>query len=201
MKKTRLASTRELAAALKSSAAKTGSTTPSVRGSDWRTAVVTAVGAGTVTADGIVVRCIEPYARPLVGDVVVISQSSNGNWITFGRPVAGAGWTPITLASGWTANASYFAPAFRVWGDGTASLCGLASMSGTLASNTTVATLPAAARPASQIRVAAQVAIGYFGAVTLTPAGAVQLGDFNPALPTTGTKYCELDALGRYRLA
>lgn len=101
--KTSLASTRELAAALKSSAAKTGSTTPSVRGADWRTAVVTAVGAGTVTADGIVVRCMETYMQPLVGDVAVISQSSNGNWIAFGRLATAStnAWTSYTPT--WTA--------------------------------------------------------------------------------------------------
>ncbi|MDR3084012.1 MAG: hypothetical protein LBV60_24365 [Streptomyces sp.] len=199
--KTSLASTRELAAALKASAAKTGSTTPSVRGADWRTAVVTAVASGTVTADGIKVRCMETYARPLVGDVIVISQSSNGNWITWGRTSTGAAWTTLTLASGWTANASYYTPAARVWGDGTASLCGLASMSGTLAGGTVVATLPAAARPGAQVRVAAQVATGYFGVITLFPNGDIGLDNFNPTLPTTGTKYLELDAVARYRLA
>ncbi|XIG78785.1 hypothetical protein C1N81_39910 [Streptomyces sp. SGAir0957] len=172
-----------------------------MRGSDWRTATVTAVGTGTITADGLVWRCMETYARPVVGDVAIVTQSGNGNLVAWGRASNGAAWTPISLVSGWTANPSYYTPAYRLWGDGTASLCGLASMSGTLASGTTVANLPAAATPAAQVRAPAQVAIGYFGVITITTAGAIQLGDFNPALPTTGTKYLQLDVLGRYRLA
>ncbi|MFE0794798.1 hypothetical protein [Streptomyces mutabilis] len=194
---------RDLAWALKQQATRAGESAPSVRGADWRTAVVTTVnGDGTVAVDGIpAIRCLETYALPAVGDVAVISQSSNGNWIAWGRTSTGAGWTPITLASGWAANANYYTPAYRLWGDGTASLCGLASMSGTLATGTVAATLPAPARPASQVRVAAQVAVGYFGVITLFPNGQVQLGDFNATLPTTGPKYLQLDTLGRYRLA
>lgn len=97
------ASTRDLAAALQQSARKTGETLPSVRGADWRTATVTAVGAGTVTADGIVARCMETYTMPLAGDVAVISQSSNGNWIAFGRLSSGdPGWTQPSLGAGYT---------------------------------------------------------------------------------------------------
>ena len=197
-----LAVHRDLAWALKQQATRAGESTPSVRGSDWRTAVVTLVNAdGTVTADGIVVRCMETYARPVVGDVAVISQSSNGNWIAWGRTSTGAGWTPVTLASGWAANPSYYTPAYRLWGDGTASLCGLASMSGTLTSGSVAATLPVPARPVSQVRAAAQVAVGYFGVITLFPNGNVQVGDFTATLPTTGPKYLQLDVFGRYRLA
>jgi hypothetical protein len=191
----------ELADVLTQSAQRAGEQAPSVRGADWRTAVVTAVGTGTITADGLAWRCLETYARPAIGDVAVVSQSSNGNLIAWGRTSSGATWTPVSLSGAWTANASYYTPAYRLWGDGTASLCGLASMSGTLASGTTVATLPAAATPAAQVRVTAQVAIGFFGVITITTAGAIQLSDFNPALPGTGTKYLQLDALGRYRLA
>jgi hypothetical protein len=101
--KTGHASTRDLAQALRQSAQKTGETSPSVRGADWRTAIVTAVGAGTVTADGITARCLETYTMPLVGDVAVISQSSNGNWIAFGRLSSGdPGWITPTLGSGYT---------------------------------------------------------------------------------------------------
>lgn len=101
--KTAHASTRDLAAALRDSAQKTGETSPSVRGADWRTAVVTAVGTGTVTADGITARCLETYTMPLVGDVAVISQSSNGNWIAFGRLSSGdPGWVTPSLGSGYT---------------------------------------------------------------------------------------------------
>ncbi|WP_372344758.1 hypothetical protein [Streptomyces sp. KL116D] len=102
--KTAHASNRELAAALKANAQKTGETSPSVRGADWRTAVVTAVGAGTVTADGIVCRCQETYFNPAVGDVAVISQSSNGNWRAEGRlaTVSTTPWTTAVLATGFT---------------------------------------------------------------------------------------------------
>lgn len=102
--KTAHASTRDLAQALKDSAQKTGETSPSVRGADWRTAVVAAVGTGTVTADGITARCVETYFNPAVGDVTVISQSSNGNWIAEGRlaTVSTVPWTTAALATGFT---------------------------------------------------------------------------------------------------
>ncbi|MPY47169.1 hypothetical protein [Streptomyces acidicola] len=83
--KTSHASTRDLAAALKQSAQKTGEQSPSVRGADWRLATVTAIGAGTVTADSIVCRRLETYRNPVVGDVIVITQSSSGNWLAAGR--------------------------------------------------------------------------------------------------------------------
>jgi hypothetical protein len=96
------ASTRDLAAALKASAQRTGEQAPSVRGADWRTATVTAVDAGTITADGITARCMETY-QPLVGDTAVISQSSNGNWIAFGRLSSGnPGWVQPSLGTGYT---------------------------------------------------------------------------------------------------
>ncbi|WP_309029304.1 hypothetical protein [Streptomyces alfalfae] len=74
-----------------------------MRGADWRTATVTAVGAGTVTADGIVWRCLDTYTLPLVGDVAVVSQSGNGNCIAIGRLSSGdPGWTTATLGTGYT---------------------------------------------------------------------------------------------------
>jgi hypothetical protein len=101
--KTRRASDAETAAALKRSAKKVGEQSTSVRGADWRTAIVTAVGAGTVTADGIVWRCMETYTMPLIGDVTVVSQSSNGNCIALGRLSAGdPGWTQPSLGTGYT---------------------------------------------------------------------------------------------------
>lgn len=98
------ASTRDLAAALRQSAQRTGETTPSVRGADWRTAEVTAVGTGTITADGITARCLETYTMPLVGDIAVISQSGNGNWIAVGRLANSSTtpWTTAVLATGFT---------------------------------------------------------------------------------------------------
>ncbi len=97
---------RDLAYALKQQATRAGETAPSVRGSDWRLATVTAVNAdGTVAVDGIpTVRRLDTYLNPAVGDVIVISQSSSGNWITFGRLAATAGtsWTSYTPT--WTAS-------------------------------------------------------------------------------------------------
>ncbi|GHD70111.1 hypothetical protein GCM10010317_076710 [Streptomyces mirabilis] len=84
---------RDLAWALKQQAQRAGEQAPSVRGADWRLATVTTVGAGTVTADGIVCRCLASYAAPTVGDVAVISQSSSGNWIALNR-LASSG-TPL----------------------------------------------------------------------------------------------------------
>ncbi|MEU9333118.1 hypothetical protein AB0D49_08130 [Streptomyces sp. NPDC048290] len=76
---------RDLAWALKQQAQRAGERAPSVRGADWRLATVSAVNAGgTVTADGITVRRLAFYTSPSVGQVIVISQSSSGNWIAFG---------------------------------------------------------------------------------------------------------------------
>lgn len=77
---------RELGAALRRSAQRTGEQTPSVRGCDWRLATVTAVnGDGTVEVDGAMdVRRLVSYATPAEDDVIVISQSSSGNWIALG---------------------------------------------------------------------------------------------------------------------
>ncbi|MHC3427168.1 hypothetical protein [Streptomyces sp. DT18] len=193
---------RDLVAALGAQAQRAGERAPSVRGSDWRLATVATVGTdGTVTADGIKARCMPTYAAPEVGDVVVLDQSGSGNWLCWGPTAKSTpAWTPIPLATNWSAAANYYAPAYRINGDGTASLCGLATMSGTLANAATVATLPAAARPAAQVRVAVQVATTFFGVMTLAPSGAITLGDFSGTLSTTGAKWAEFDALSRYRL-
>lgn len=177
---------------------------PQVRGADWRQAIVQTVNAdGTVTTtDGIKARRRDTYLAPAVGDRIIVAISGNGNWLAHGRLASGDGaWVTLSLAAGWSANASYYTPAYRLNGDGTASLCGLASMSGTLAGGAIVTTLPAEARPAKQVRCAVQVAIGYFGVITIATNGDVSLNDYNPTLPTTGTKYAQFDVLSRYRLA
>ncbi|MFF8100194.1 hypothetical protein ACF07S_10520 [Streptomyces sp. NPDC016640] len=95
---------RDLAWAIKQQAKRAGEQTPSVRGADWRLATVTAVGVdGTVTADDILCRRMETYTLPLVGDVIVITQSSSGNWLALGRtdPGTGTPWRAYTPA--WTA--------------------------------------------------------------------------------------------------
>ncbi|MEV7975458.1 hypothetical protein [Streptomyces sp. NPDC086519] len=85
-KKSAHASTRDLAWALAQRAKRAGEQAPSVRGSDWRLATVTAVATdGTITAAGVTVRCLESYLQPTVGDVAVITQSSSGNWAAVGR--------------------------------------------------------------------------------------------------------------------
>ena len=77
---------RDLAAAMRRQAQRAGERAPSVRGADWRLATVTAVNSGgTVDADGIpAIRRIAFYTSPTVGQVIVISQSSSGNWIALG---------------------------------------------------------------------------------------------------------------------
>lgn len=134
---------RDLVAALKSQSQRAGEQAPSVRGADWRTATVTAIGAGTVTADGVVCRRLESYPNPVVGDVIVITQSGNGNWLAAGRMAAdsdGLGTvlfkrktadtgprtsaTPSTdphLAVTLAANATYTLDAFAKWAGDTAS--------------------------------------------------------------------------------
>ncbi len=80
---------RDLASALKQQATRAGEQAPSVRGSDWRLTTVTAVNTdGSVTADGMTIRRLETYTNPLVGELIVVSQSSSGNWIAWGRLAA-----------------------------------------------------------------------------------------------------------------
>ncbi|MEU2484110.1 hypothetical protein ABZ593_05780 [Streptomyces sp. NPDC012617] len=80
-----------LAAAVREQAQQAGAGTPSVRGSDWRMAVVATIGAdGTiVTTDGVTARREETYVAPAVADLIVISQSSNGQWWAWGRGSTG----------------------------------------------------------------------------------------------------------------
>lgn len=197
----------DIAGAVREQAEAVGRGTPAIRGSDLRQHTVQAVNSdGTVTTtEGVVARRLPSYIGPAVNDVIVVSRSGAGNYYAHGRMASGTGvWTPLTLSAGWTATAGYYAPAYRMNEDGTASLSGLASMSGTLATGATVATLPVASPspwPASRVRCTVQVAAGYFGVMTIETTGAIALADFNPALPGTGTKYSQFDTLSRYRLA
>lgn len=89
--KSTLAIHRDLKSALQQQARRTGEQAATVRGSDWRLATVTAVGTtGTVTADGMTIRCAESYLLPTVGDVIVVDQNSAGNLITRGRLATGS---------------------------------------------------------------------------------------------------------------
>ncbi|MFF8589930.1 hypothetical protein ACF061_00580 [Streptomyces sp. NPDC015220] len=196
-------SLRDLTWALQQQAKRAGERNATVRGADWRQGVVaTAPGDGTITTtDGITCRCLTAYTAPKAGDVVIVSQSSSGQWIALNRlATVTRAWTTLPLASGWTRLAAYYEPAYRLWDDGTASLSGMASMTGTLTSGTTVATLPAEACPASQVRCTVEVVTGIFAAMTLFPNGNITLGDFSATLNTTGQKLAQYDVFSHYRL-
>jgi hypothetical protein len=93
-------SARRLATRIRRSTTTAVRADPKARGADWRRATVATVGTdGTITtADGIICRRMETYAHPLVGDLCVISQSGNGNWLTAGRLVGATDteWTTYT---------------------------------------------------------------------------------------------------------
>jgi hypothetical protein len=193
-----------LADAIRSEATRASASDPAVHGGDWRLALVATVGTdGTITTDdGIVARRLESYRTPAVGDTIRISVSSAGGWTADGRLGQGTGgWVNISLSAGWAANASYYTPQVKLLGGGDASLCGLAQMSGSLASGATVATLPAGTWPAKQVRCPVQVAVGFFGVMTILTNGTIQLADFSGTLAATGNKYSQFDVFSRYRLA
>jgi hypothetical protein len=144
---------RDLAWALQQQARRAGERAPSVRGSDWRLATVTAVnGDGTIDADGIEdIRCIETYSLPAVGDVVILDQNSMGNWLCRGRAATTSGWTNLPLAAGFQNpghgyTASYLREGRRIWMRGR-----IGPTSGTIADGATLATLPAAIRPSASV--------------------------------------------------
>ncbi|MEU5036549.1 hypothetical protein AB0G48_20720 [Streptomyces rubiginosohelvolus] len=90
---------RDLVGALRRQTARVGSETPSVRGADWRIAVVASVNtvANTVTTeDGIEARRWDCYRSPRVGDIIGITQSGGGSWGTWGR------WATTDVAIGET---------------------------------------------------------------------------------------------------
>lgn len=77
---------QDLADAVAGLAERTGTRTPAVRGSDWRTDTVTAVGGdGTVDVGPIRARRLESYAVPQVGDRVMLTQAGGGSWLAVGR--------------------------------------------------------------------------------------------------------------------
>lgn len=80
-------SVREVAGALRRQSEQVGTSTPGVRGADWRPAVVATVGTdGTITTtDSIVARRMEAYRNPAVGDLIHICQSGTGSWRAEGR--------------------------------------------------------------------------------------------------------------------
>lgn len=175
------------------------------QGTPARRSVVATVGTdGTITTtDGITAMRLAHYASPAVDDVISLTQTVAGGWIATDLYAAPGltGWQPLTLASGWMPQGTYWPPSYRLEADGTASLCGLAQINGALTAGATIATLPAAATPAKQVRVTVQVATGYFGVMTILTGGGINLNDFTAGLPTSGNKYLEFDAFSHYRLA
>lgn len=150
--------TRDLVAALAGKAQRVGEGTPSVRGSDWRLATVTAVNTdGTVTADGIpAIRCMETYSLPAVDDIIVIDQNSSGNWLAWGRLAAATGvpWTALTPAGGLTAGQGTLDVAqFRIvtapGGGRRVEMRGAFTAAVALSTPTVVTTMPVAARPST----------------------------------------------------
>lgn len=151
--------TKDLAWAVAQRAKRVGERAPTVRGSTWRLATVTAVGTdGTVTADGLIYRRMESYQAPLVGDVIVVSQSPSGSLIAHGRMAgttapAGA-WTAIPLASGFTTQHTVFGPAqYRIvtaYGGTRVELRGSVDCTSSVTTQTNFSTaLPTAARPSA----------------------------------------------------
>lgn len=101
---------RDLAGALRRQTVRTGSTTPEVRGAQWRRATIAVVGVdGTVTTDdGITARRLESYQAPTVGDIAAITSNGAGGWLAWGRTGVDAGQTFVrkTAATGRTATAT-----------------------------------------------------------------------------------------------
>lgn len=190
-----------LADALRRQAAQVGADSPAVRGSDWRQAIVSTVGTdGTVTtSDGITARRMATYVTPTAGETIVVSISSSGNWLAHGRIAAtttAGTWQTLTLSGGWTAFGSpYWTPSYRINGDGTVSLSGLAKAPASAATPQTLCTLPAAIAPTSKSRFSTEVANGIHGALDINITGAVQIQDY-----AGNAGWAALDGV-QYRLA
>lgn len=108
------ASPADLADAIRQQAVRASGETPGIRGADWQTATVTAVGTdGTVDCGIIRARRLESYPTPLVGDRIVIVQSGIGNWLACGRVVTGAdavGHTQVARKTGDTSRTNTNTP-------------------------------------------------------------------------------------------
>ena len=146
----RQATPADLAHAMVGAATTAGATSTAVRGADWRLGIVTAVGAGTVDVGQIRARRLDSYTLPTVGDQIVITQNSAGNWLAIGRTAANDSgvWNTLTLASGYTNpghgyTAAWMREGKRIWLRGR-----IGKASGTIANGATICTLPASIRPA-----------------------------------------------------
>lgn len=158
---------------------------PGVRGADWRLATVASIqSTGTVTTtDNVVARRTDLYVTPVVGDTIILTVSGIGNWLAIGRvaPSTTAGtWQALTYNGTWSAwGAPHYSPAYRINGDGTVSLSGLAKAPGSTTGTSTIATLPAAARPAFKARFTTIVNPGVNGALDVNTDGTVQITDYS----------------------
>lgn len=101
-----MTSNADLADAIYQQAVTAGVSTPSVRGADWQTAIVTAVGTGTVDCGTVTARRLESYQNPAVGDRIVITQSGNGNWLACGRTSSAADTEWDSYNPIWTTDAN-----------------------------------------------------------------------------------------------
>lgn len=150
-----LARVASLADAIKGAAVQAGSNEPAVRGADWQTAAVTAVGSdGTVTAAGIIARRSRNYGDAAVGDLIVLTISGSGNWVALCKLAPSDGsdaWQAPSLTAPWinyVGAGGYTNARYRRYADGDVALEGVIFSNGTSVSGTTsVFTLPAGFRP------------------------------------------------------
>ncbi len=174
----------ELADALHGQVRQAADQSPGVRGADWQISIVDSVQAtGTVTTtEGIVARRTGLYVTPAVGDTVVLTVSGAGHWLALCRlaPASTAGtWQALSYNGSWSAwGAPHYAPAYRINGDGTVSLSGLAKAPGSTTGTSTIATLPTAARPALKARFSTIVNPGVGGALDVNTDGTIQITDY-----------------------
>jgi hypothetical protein len=139
----------DLADALRQESIRAGTSEPAVRGSNWQTAVVSAVAAdGTLTAGGISgIRRIAHYIDPAVGDTIAITQNASGNWLAWGGLATSVGeWTALPFASGFSAAAGYQVPQYRIV-NRAVHIRGSFTKSSTLVSGDVFTTVPTAIRP------------------------------------------------------
>ncbi|MFF5703387.1 hypothetical protein ACFY7H_12900 [Streptomyces sp. NPDC012794] len=175
----------DVADALQGQVQQASDQSPSIRGADWRLAVVDSIGTtGTVTTtDGIIARRAADYLSPTVGDTIVVTASGSGNWLALGKitPTTTAGtWQALTYNGSWAAwGPPYGAPAYRINDDGTVSLSGLARAPASTTSTSTIATLPAAARPPVLVRCTCMISTGNASPLEITTGGLLQITDFN----------------------
>jgi hypothetical protein len=186
-----LAAVATLADAIKSAAVQAGSNEPSVRGADWQTAAVTAVGSdGTVTAAGIIARRSRSYADAAVGDLILLTISGSGNWVALCKLAPSDGsdaWQAPALTSPWinyVGAGGYTGARYRRYPDGDVSIEGVvASNAVSVGPTSNLFTLPANFRPAAIVvapvlttgNAVRQLEVSAVGLVRLTglPVGAV----------------------------